>query len=294
MKTTCVGLIAVLAAGAARAQEGKRPPITGIAYVRIYAKDPTASQRFYTKQVLLAEAKCPATNCARYQIGQDQYVEVVKAGRQTDGLQVIGFRTTDAAGLRRYLAAHDVKVPAAVEQRDDGGAEFEFADAAGHRVAFVELKASSGEQGVISHRLIHAGFVVRDRAAMDRLYRDILGFRPYWHGGMKPQRTDWVALQVPDGTDWLEYMLNVAPDANHRLIGVMNHFSLGVEDMDATDAALQRAGWKPHGEEHKQMGLDGKFQLNVFDPDDVRVEFMTFTPSGKPCCSDFTGPHPRP
>ena len=74
----------------------------------------------------------------------------------------------------------------------------------------------------------------------------------------------------------------------------MNHFSLGVEDMDATDAALQRAGWKPHGEEHKQMGLDGKFQLNVFDPDDVRVEFMTFTPSGKPCCSDFTGPHPRP
>jgi serine/threonine protein kinase len=25
-----------------------------------------------------------------------------------------------------------------------------------------------------------------------------------------------------------------------------------------------------------------------------RVEFMTFTPSQKPCCSDFTGAHPQP
>src|SRR2546425_2556203 len=32
----------------------------------------------------------------------------------------------------------------------------------------LELKASSPGQGGISHRLIHAGFVVRDRAAMDR------------------------------------------------------------------------------------------------------------------------------
>src|SRR6266550_3647894 len=279
MNTSFGSLVALLMASSAVAQETKRPPITGIAYVRIYARDPAASQRFYGKQLLLPQVACPGPACARYQVGKDQYVDVVKADAQTDGLQVIGFRTADAAGLRRYLAAHDVKVPAAVEQRDDGGAEFELADAVGHRVAFVELKASSGEQGVISHRLIHVGFVVRDRAAMDRLYRDILGFRPYWHGGMKPQRTDWVALQVPDGTDWLEYMLNVAPDANHHLIGVMNHFSLGVEDMDATDAALQRTGWKPNSEEHKQLGLDGKYQLNVFDPDDVRVEFMTFTPS---------------
>jgi len=294
MKTNCVSLIALLVATAARAQEATRPPITGIAYVRIYAKDPAASQRFYTKQVLLMEAKCPVKDCARYRVGKDQYVEVVKAGQQTDGLQVIAFRTTDAEGLRRYLAAHDVSVPTSVQQRDEGGAEFELTDAAGHRVAFVELKGSADRQGAISHRLIHVGFVVRDRAAMDRLYQDILGFRPYWHGGMKPDRTDWVALQVPDGTDWLEYMLNVPPDANYHLLGVMNHFSLGVEDMDATDAALQRTGWKPHGGEHKQMGLDGKYQLNVFDPDEVRVEFMTFTPSGTPCCSDFTGPHPRP
>ena len=207
---------------------------------------------------------------------------------------MIAFRTTDAEGLRRYLAAHNQMVPAAVRKREDGSAEFELADAEGHRVAFLESPADSDRQGAISHRLIHVGFIVRDRAAMDRLYKDLLGFRPYWHGGMKPDRTDWVSSQVPEGTDWLEYMLNVPADASRHLIGVMNHLSLGVESMDATDAALQRTGWRPHREEHTQMGLDGKYQLNVFDPDDVRVEFMTFTPSQKPCCSDFTGPHPKP
>jgi len=32
--------------------------------------------------------------------------------------------------------------------------------------------------------------------------------------------------------------------------------------------------------------------LNVYDPDETRVEFMEFTPVQKPCCSDYTGPHP--
>ena len=40
------------------------------------------------------------------------------------------------------------------------------------------------------------------------------------------------------------------------------------------------------------MGRDGKVQLNLFDPDLTRVEFMEFLPAEKPCCSDFTGKHP--
>ena len=42
------------------------------------------------------------------------------------------------------------------------------------------------------------------------------------------------------------------------------------------------------------MGRDGKWQLNLYDPDDTRIEFMEFTPKEKPCCSEFTGPHPGP
>jgi hypothetical protein len=43
-----------------------------------------------------------------------------------------------------------------------------------------------------------------------------------------------------------------------------------------------------------QAGKDGKIQLNLFDPDQTRVEYMEFKPVMKPCCSDFTGPHPSP
>jgi hypothetical protein len=120
----------------------------------------------------------------------------------------------------------------------------------------------------------------------------VLGFRPYWHGGMKDNETDWVSLQVPDGTDWLEYMLNQPAHPDLRLTGVMNHISYGVADMNKAQSALESHGWKQHGDEHAQMGRDGKRQLNVFDPDLTRIELMEFKPAEKPCCSDFTASHP--
>jgi len=286
--------VLVLFALSAFAQDAKRPPITGIEYVRIYAKDPAASRTFYTKELMLPETRCPGKNCARYQVGKNQYVEVVKATDDHDGIQVIGFRTSDANGLLRYLVAHDQKVPDKVQKMKDGSLEFQITDQEGHRIAFVQPKTNADQQGAISHRIIHTGFIVRNPINMNPLYKDLLGFRPYWHGGMQPDRTDWVSLQVPDGTDWIEYMLNVPGSANHRLVGVMNHFALGVENMDTTEAALMKTGWKPNNDEHKQLGKDGKMQLNVFDPDDVRIEFMNFQPSEKPCCSDFTAQHPAP
>jgi catechol 2,3-dioxygenase-like lactoylglutathione lyase family enzyme len=141
-------------------------------------------------------------------------------------------------------------------------------------------------------QLIHAGFVVNNRAAEDRFYKDILGFHVYWHGGRTNDETSWVAMQVPDGTDWLEYMLGVSPNASHKTLGVMNHISLGVPDIQAAKQQLIKNGWKPT--EEPKIGRDGKWQLNVYDPDETRVEFMEFKPSKEPCCSPFTGPHPGP
>jgi len=43
-----------------------------------------------------------------------------------------------------------------------------------------------------------------------------------------------------------------------------------------------------------KFGREGKWQLNLYDPDGTRVELMEFTPVEKPCCSDCTGPHPKP
>jgi hypothetical protein len=77
-----------------------------------------------------------------------------------------------------------------------------------------------------------------------------------------------------------------------RVTGVMNHISLGVADMKKAQGMLESRGWKPHGDEKAQMGKDGKWQLNVYDPDLTRIELMEFKPVEKPCCSEFTGPHP--
>lgn len=140
--------------------------------------------------------------------------------------------------------------------------------------------------------MIHTGFLVRSREVEDHFYRDVLGFRPYWHGGMKPGETDWFAIQVPDGTDWLEYMLNQPEQVDLQLMGVMNHISLGVADMKKAQTIMESHGWKPHGDDAAEIGKDGKWQLDVFDPDFSRVELMEFKPTEKPCCSDFTGPHP--
>jgi catechol 2,3-dioxygenase-like lactoylglutathione lyase family enzyme len=150
--------------------------------------------------------------------------------------------------------------------------------------------ATSASQ--ISTRLIHAGFVVLDRAAEDKFYKDTLGFHVYWHGGMKDDETNWVDMQVPDGTDWLEYMLNVPADADKHTLGVMNHIALGVPDIHAAERQLRTNGW--NGTEQPKIGRDGKWQLNLYDPDGSRVELMEFTPVQKPCCSDYAGSHPRP
>jgi len=134
--------------------------------------------------------------------------------------------------------------------------------------------------------------VVKDREAMDKFYRDVLGFRLYWQGGMTDERVDWVSMQVPDGTDWIEYMLNIPADANKHLLGVMNHIALGVPSVQAAAEQLKKNGVKLT--EEPKIGRDGKWQLNLYDPDDTRVELMEFTPVEKPCCSEFTGTHPKP
>jgi catechol 2,3-dioxygenase-like lactoylglutathione lyase family enzyme len=175
-----------------------------------------------------------------------------------------------------------------------------LSDPEGHKISFLEtggvLKDAKvtaiQTRGGYENEIIHAGFIVRDRAATEHFYKDILGFRPYWYGGMKDYQTDWVSMQVPDGTDWLEFMVNVSPDADQRVRGIMNHIAIGVTDIHATEQRLRDTGLKLTEEPH--IGRGGKWQLNVYDPDGTRVEFMEFKPVQKPCCSEYTGPHPGP
>jgi catechol 2,3-dioxygenase-like lactoylglutathione lyase family enzyme len=296
MKTVSVLFISTILSTISFAQSAPRPRITGIDHVAFYTTNPDGVKKLYSDILgLSAAAPIESGETTRYMSGK-QWVGYSAAPdpNATDRMDHLAFTTDNIAGLRRYLTQKGLK-PGQIQGRSDHSLSFALDDPEGHHVEFVERakdEKAPAETNAVSHRMIHAGFLAYNRAAADHFYREVLGFRPYWHGGMKDNETDWVSLQVPDGTDWLEYMLNQPAHPDLRLTGVMNHISYGVADMKKAQAVLESHGWKEHGDEHAQMGRDGKRQLNVFDPDLTRIELMEFKPAEKPCCSDFTGPHP--
>ncbi|HEY4962712.1 MAG TPA: VOC family protein, partial [Terriglobales bacterium] len=232
-----------------------------------------------------------------YHVGvQSVELEPLPANHGHDLISHVAFATPDAEGVRKYLASHGVTVP---EHVSTGGGTMWFAmkDPEGNPIEFVqsrpELTGRSPEVPV-SKVMIHAGFVVHDRAAEDKFYKDLLGFHLYWQGGMKDDETDWVDMQVPDGTQWLEYMLVRGTEhPSPKTLGVLNHIALGVPDMSDAAQLLKMRGWKPTDDEKQQIGKDGKWQLNLYDPDGTRVELMEFTPVQTPCCAPYTGQHPH-
>ncbi len=275
----------------------QRPKIYGIALVRVRVSEIEDSRNFYQHTLglypLTQGCFSPAGIATCYHLSASQQVEIVPGALSTNAVESLGFQVADAEQMRKYLLAKGLKC-GPVSDSNAGDKFFEVSDPEGHRILFISFggKVASllGYPG--DSRLIHAGFVVHDRATEDHFYKDILGFRLYWHGGMKDDKDDWVAMEVADGTDWVEYMLNISPSADKHTLGVMNHIALGVPDIHAAQQQLIKNGWKSG--EKPQMGRDGKWQLNLYDPDDTRIEFMEFKPVQKPCCSEFTGPHPKP
>jgi catechol 2,3-dioxygenase-like lactoylglutathione lyase family enzyme len=231
----------------------------------------------------------------------------------TNRLDHLAYLTANAEGMRKYLGAKGVTVPDSVKKGSDGSAWFDVQDPEGNKVEFVQPPAkllgtkstaalySMTGADPIGRRIIHVGMLVHSQEKENPFYRDLLGFKPYWHGGMKTDRTDWVSQQVPDGHDWVEYMLTSGPSGSgipaqvsQQQLGVLNHFSLGVVNMETTVTKLYNEDRLGDAAARPQLGRDGKWQFNAFDPDLTRVEMMEFTAAGKPCCSEFTAANPSP
>jgi catechol 2,3-dioxygenase-like lactoylglutathione lyase family enzyme len=273
----------------------QRPAITGISHVAFYSSNLAAAKEFYNGLLGLA-IRAPGPES--YQVGIQQVeLEPLPAGHGHDLIAHVAFATADADGVRRYLSEHGVTVPAKVNTESNGTVWFALKDPEGNPIEFVqerpELEGRQAEAPV-SKVMIHAGFVVHSREVEDKFYKDLLGFHVYWHGGMKDNETDWVDMQVPDGTQWLEYMMvRKGQELSPGTLGVLNHIALGVPSMTSAAQLLRSRGWKPSDKEKEQIGKDGKWQLNLYDPDGTRVELMEFTPVQTPCCSPYTGPHPH-
>jgi len=274
--------------------EVKRPAIVGVAHITLKTNDLNAAREFYGRYLGFEEAGVLVGSGIAFKVNDHQYIEVgdTLMGDE-DRLDHVAFETADARQLREYLAARGVKVPA--DLKPDAGGDYSFTteDPEGHLIEFVEYRKSSlrgrsfGQhlpKSRISERIIHCGFTIQDPDASDRFYSDLLGFHATWHGGMTDTKTDWVDMRVPNGPDWLEYMLN-QPHPSVKTRGVMNHLALGVPDVKEAYEILQKRGMKIDAP--PKIGRDGKWQLNLYDANLTRVELMEPKPVQPPCCSPF-------
>jgi catechol 2,3-dioxygenase-like lactoylglutathione lyase family enzyme len=262
-----------------------------------------ASDRFYGRILGGTKASDPeASTGVRYYFGPRSFVEVLPApeGLGPSVLAHVAYITADAGGLRRYLAARGTTA-SNLHIGADGSRWFSVSDPEGNQVQFVQGgRAVKVAPSAISNRIIHVGYLVHNRAAEDRFYRNVLGFQPYWFGAMKEGSVDWVSQQVPDGHDWLEYMMvgpgsTVSQDhVDARELGVLNHVSLAVPNMEAAVTRLYAGDRLPERHDGPSMGRDGKWQANLYDPDGTRVELMEYHAVAKPCCSKFTATDPTP
>jgi catechol 2,3-dioxygenase-like lactoylglutathione lyase family enzyme len=294
----CFAVLMVFSSCAlAQSGDEKRPAIVGVAHIGLKTNDLAAARNFYGRELGFEEPFTldkPSGDLmlTYFKVNDRQYIEVfpeLKSDSE-DRLSHIAFETTNAQQLRDYLASRGVKVPAALHPGRDGNLSFMIQDPDAHNVEFVQyMPGSLHSQNFgkflpdtrVSEHMIHVGVTVADRDAADRFYKDILGFGEMWHGGMKDDRTDWVDMRVPEGTDWLEYMLNVH-NPSPRTLGVMHHLALGATSVEAGYKILAKRGMQI---EQPKIGRDGKWQLNLYDPNLTRCELMEPTPVRTPCCS---------
>ena len=306
MKMKWLGSLLATAA-ALSAQNAARPRITGVAHIALYASDFEKSRAFYRDFLGFEEpyslSKPDGTPAMTFfKINERQYIELFpETAPKTDRLSHISLETDNAEGMRRYLAARGVAVPGQVPKGRIGNSNFNIKDPEGHTVEIVQYETGGWtvrERGKhmpearVSKHMMHVGIIVTDFDAEMKFYTDILGFREIWRGSSSGTVLSWVNLKVPDGEDYIEFMLfKEAPLSGRR--GTAHHLCLEVPDVAASVAQLEA---KPYFKNYSRSievktGINRKRQANLYDPDGTRTELMeAVTVDGKPAPSSMAPP----
>jgi len=285
-----------------------RPRILGVAHMALYVSDLAKARAFYEdflgfEEPFALKRKDGTDRIVFIKINDHQYVELFAEEPKEDGrLNHISVYTADARAMRDYLASRGVAVPEKVGKGQTGNSNFNIKDPDGHTVEMVQYEPESWtarDKGKfmpetrISTHMPHFGVLIGPLEPALKFYRDVLGFQETWRGG-SGRFLSWVNMRVPDGEDYLEFMLyNNPPDAEQR--GVRNHVCLMTPDLAKAVAILEaRPARKNYGRPIEvKVGVNRKRQANLFDPDGTRIELMEpATIDGQPAPSS-TAPPPR-
>jgi lactoylglutathione lyase len=296
-------LLCFLLGAGAFAAEPQRPPIVGIANFAAKVSNLDAARNFYGRVLGYQEAftvkQAAGADLVCFKVNDRQYLEFAPGlkDEKEDRLIHIAFETKDARKLRDYLAAKGVKVPAKVAKDPAGNLSFTVMDPEDHAVEFVQyLSGSIHSRNFgkfipdtrVSDHMLHVGIHVLDRAKADAFYKDILGFRFLWEGGPPNNTSAWISYLVPDGSDWVEYMMG-NPTPTPRQLGGMHHACLGVMDIQKPYDTVVARGYTPPNK--PILARDGRMLANFFDPDLTRTEMMIRKPVQTPCCSEMHDPY---
>jgi lactoylglutathione lyase len=237
-------------------------------------------------------------------VNENQYFEIFNEDPRDDGrLYHIAIYTDSAEQMRDYLASKGVEAPEKVSKGKTGNKNYFIKDPDGHIVEIVEYQPDSWtarETGKfmpaarISDHIMHVGILVGSLEKSMKFYGDILGFKEFWRGSGGGKTLSWVNMRVPDGQDYVEFMLyrNLPPPEER---GVKNHVCLVVPDVQKAVAQLEaRPARKLYSQKIEvKVGVNRKRQANLFDPDGTRIELMEAdTVDGKPTPSS-TAPPPQ-
>jgi catechol 2,3-dioxygenase-like lactoylglutathione lyase family enzyme len=310
-------LAGALIASSLFAQEAvKRPKVLGVAHMAIYVKDLAKTRQFYEdflgygEPFTLPKKGGDGVRIAFVKINERQYIEIFNEADRGEGqLNHISFYTDSADQMRDYLVSKGVEImgnakTGPVPKGQTRNKNFNVKDPDGHIVEIVEYQADSWtarEAGKfmpatrLSDHIMHLGVLVGDLDKSTKFYGDILGFKEFWRGSGSGKMLSWVNMRVPDGDDYLEFMLyNKLPEPDAR--GGKNHVSLMVPDAQKALEELKKRAVKTGYEKpiEIQTGVNRKRQINLYDPDGTRIEMMEAnTTDGKPVPSS-TAPPPKP
>lgn len=283
-------LLSLIACCTPAAAPATRPSITGVAHISLWAHDYEALRDFYREFLGFKEPfslKKPDGSPAMtfFKVNDRQYIELSPEEQpDTDRLNHYAIETTDAEAMRRYLASRGVKVPERVPKGRIGNLNFMIHDPEGHNIEIVQYPADGWtmrEKGKhmpesrVSKHMMHVGIIVTKLDSEMKFYTDVLGFREMWRGSSSGKTLSWINLKVPDGEDYIEFMLfKDAPAADKR--GTSHHLALEVPDAARSVAALNA---NPYRNRYSRaidirIGRNRKRQVNLYDPDGTRTELM--------------------
>src|ERR1700682_4161130 len=308
MKRLAIALLLTVSfSGLSGADQLKRPRVLGVAHMALFVSDLSKARAFYRdflgyEEPYVLKREDGSDRIAFIKINDDQYLELFAESPRQDGhLSHISFLTDSAQGMRDYLASRGVSVPDKIGKGRVGNLNFNIVDPDGHTVEIVQYEPASWtlrEKGKfvpdtrISTHMIHVGWGVGALEPAMKFYRDILGFQEFWRGSSSGKELSWVNMRVPDGDDYIEFMLyKTTPTEQQR--SVKNHICLVTPDIEKAVATLElRAAKATYTAKIEiKTGTNRKRQANLFDPDGTRVELMEpNTVDGKPVPSSTAPP----